>query len=316
MVDVSRGSYRWWALCLPLIVLALCLTLPVSAQGAGGTISQASLRLWPEYDDPGLLVILSGSFTGTTSFPQKVAFPIAPNARGIQATVIGTNGELLSQPWEIVNGKLTYTLSQPDFQIEYYLERLPSGNQREVNYTFEAPYAMQALEISIQQPARATGFAITPPAERSTQGGDGFTYYLSGRTNLAAGDKLPFSIRYTKTDQGLSVAQTQLNANPPANIPAATGAAAGGAPGWLAYVLIGLGLGALAGTLIYWYVIRDSRNTTPSRAAARLPAKVRPSNQALAGPPLARPAVFCTQCGHSLQPNDRFCAQCGTPRKN
>ena len=64
---------------LPLAVLIICLVVwaaPTAAQGPGLAIDEASLRLWPEYDDPGLLVILSGTFTGTGAFPQKVAFPV------------------------------------------------------------------------------------------------------------------------------------------------------------------------------------------------------------------------------------------------
>lgn len=283
--------------------------LPAVAQEPALTIDQASLRLWPEYDDPGLLVIFSGVFTGAVAFPQQVAFPIPPAARGIQATFVATNGDLFSQPWQIVDGKLTYTLPQPAFQIEFYLDRPPSGNQRDISYTFEPGYAINNLAISFQQPARATGFATTPQSEQSFQGSDGFTYYTIAQTNVTADARLPLNMRYTKNDQGLSVAQAQ---------PAATGAAsgagplpstsAGGLPTWLPYVLIGLGLAALAALAGFWYV-----RIRPASAAMAVEA---PRPRHIGQPDGGQTAAaFCTRCGRRFAAEDRFCAGCGAPRK-
>lgn len=282
---------------------------PAAAQEPPPAIDQASLRLWPEYDDPGLLVIFSGVFTDSATFPRQVAFPIPTGARGVQATVIAANGDLLSQSWQIIDGKLTYTLPQASFQIEFYLDRPPSGAQRDISYTFEAGYAIKNLAISFQQPARATGFAATPQPQESFQGSDGFTYYTIARTDVAAGERLPLTMRYTKNDQGLSVAQAQPNTVGPA----ATGgpqsvAAAGALPTWLPYALIGLGLAALAAAAGYWYL--QMRSPGAPAGLAR-----RPHNDSLPKPRATDAVAFCTQCGHQFGPQDRFCASCGAPRK-
>lgn len=320
MPQIPNVARRGLALLLFSAALALGFGLTTSAQSPGISIDQASLRLWSEYDDPGLLVILYGAITGTTTFPQEVAFPIPSAARGVQATMVDASGSLLSQPWQLVDGKLIYTMAGPEFQIEYYLDRSPSGNQREVSFTFEAPYAIKNLEVAVQQPARATAFSTTPPPDRSIQAGDGFTYYMTDRENIEAGEKLTFNIRYTKNDQGLSVAQ----ANPQATdltdraSSAAPAAAATGTTDWLPYAMVGAGLAALAGAIVYWFVQVRPTTTPPAN-----PVKV--SRQARAEPPQKPPAaakasvgkaVFCTQCGHQLGPADRFCAQCGTPRRD
>ena len=314
MSRTPRFALGGLALLSFLAALVMGLASPVWAQGPGLAIDKASLRLWPEYDDPGLLVILSGSITSTTKFPQQVAFPIPANARGIQATFIDANGDLLSQQWEIVDGKLTYSLPSPDFQIEYYLDRPAGGNQRDINYTFESPYPIRALEVAAQQPARASAFAMTPQSQRSVQGGDGFTSYLIDRANVGAGDKLPVNIRYTKNDQGLSVAQAKIDAagtivatNP---ISAASGR---NTTDWLPIALIGLGVALLAGAGIYWFL-----RIRPAPAPAPVPMKAQTSSKASPSPQPSRStnAVFCTHCGHPLGSSDRFCAQCGTPRKS
>ena len=302
------------ALLSLVVIFFLGLALPIGAQGTGLAIDKASLRLWPEYDDPGLLVILSGNITGTMKFPQQVAFPIPANARGIQATFIDANGDLLSQPWQIVDGKLNYSLPSPDFQIEYYLDRPAGGNQRDISYSFEFPYPIRVLEVAAQQPARASAFAMTPQSQRSVQGSDGFTTYLVDRANVSAGDKLPINIRYTKNDQGLSVAQAKIDNTGSSGSANPIGATSGrNSTDSLPILLIGLGVALLAGAGIYWFL-----RIRPTPAPAPTPAKAQASSKADPAPQPARStnAAFCTQCGRQLGSADRFCAQCGTPRKS
>ncbi len=298
------------ALALVLAVMAggLAVQSPtVTAQGAPLLMDQATLRLWPEYDDPGLLVILSGVFTGTTTFPLPVAFPVPPGARGIQATYVDQNGDLYNQPWQIVDGQLRYELPRAEFQIEFYLDRPPAGNQRELNYTFEVPYAINSLLVSLQQPARATAFTATPQPEQVFQGNDGFMYHTFVRTALKPGDRLPITLRYTKTDQGLSVAQAKLE---PAPAPASSAnTAASSTEQWLPYLLFALAGAMLIAAAVYWLV-----RVRPAASAAA-PA----TGRRTAARPVREPAgksAFCTQCGHRFSPGDRFCAKCGAPRRN
>ncbi len=291
-------------LCLGLLIIGIHLS--ASAQGPQPAIQQSSLRLWPEYDDPGLLVIFAGTFSNTATFPVQVAFPLPDGARGIQATMQDAAGQLVNQDWEIAGGKLIFTLPQPTFHSEYYLDRPPSGNQRELSYTFVAPYAIRALEITIQQPARSTGFAVTPQPESSYQETDGLTYYRINRTNLASGDKVPIVIRYTKSDQDFSANPAQAQANQPTAAPAvpATGASR------LPFVLIGLGVAVLAGAAIYWVLQRRQPPAAAGRGArSQVGASVQSAGRS------SGKTFYCTQCGRQLKPEDRFCANCGTPRK-
>ncbi|MBM4461308.1 MAG: hypothetical protein FJ011_26715 [Chloroflexi bacterium] len=71
-----------------LAALALASLLSAAASAAAQTpdlsLTQATLQLWPEYDDPGLLVILAGTFSDTVTFPQAIALPLPGGAREIQ----------------------------------------------------------------------------------------------------------------------------------------------------------------------------------------------------------------------------------------
>jgi hypothetical protein len=69
---------------------------------------------------------------------------------------------------------------------------------------------------------------------------------------------------------------------------------------------------ALIGIGVYWFLSRR-RTTAPVKP-------VRPTVASTPPQPAIRAesggaAAFCTQCGHTLRSDDRFCPQCGTPRK-
>jgi hypothetical protein len=309
-----------------------------TAAGQTPVIATAELQLWPEYDDPGVLVILSGQFAEGTTFPLQATFPVPPGARNIQATYQDASESLINRPFDVKDGKLTYEVPSRAFHIEYYVDRAPSGEQRDIAYDFVAPYATDALRVTVQQPARASGFTLSPASESSETRADGLTYYLFNRRNLAAREKLPIDIKYTKADSGLSAPQLAVAATSGASQPAAAAApaAAAGATSsssLLPYLLIGLGLVLLVGVAAYYLLSRRSAAaaSVPAGAAARggtSPAatgKTRPATARSVPPPAraapeSEPAAdavsFCTNCGHPLKPEDRFCSQCGAPRRS
>lgn len=304
-----------------ILLLTAVTALPVGAQDAP-VIQQAELRLWPEYDDPGLLVIFSGSFEPKTTFPMQVAFPIPAGARNVQATFINESGTLISRPFEIEDGRLTYELPSANFHIEFYLDRALSGDQRTISYTMAAPYAIQALTISVQQPARSTGFALTPAADSSEQGADGLTYHILNRQDVAAGERLDLVLSYSKPDTGLTAPQLAVTTpDAPAQSETSRPAAATGSTNLLPWFLIGLGAVLLAASLTYWFLSQRRRagpsfsasGQTPD-AGAKTPPAVRPgtSRTAAAGDV----AAYCTNCGNQLRADDRFCSQCGSPRRS
>jgi len=304
-----------------VLLVAVAPVLPAGAQNPP-VIQQAELRLWPEYDDPGLLVIFSGNFELGTAFPMQVAFPIPSGARNVQATFKDKSGTLINQPFVITDGQLTYELPAADFHFEFYLDRAPSGDERTISYTLDSSYAVQSLSIAVQQPARATGFTLSPAAEASQQGSDGLTYHVLNRQNVAAGDSMDLVLKYTKPDTGLTAPQLAVTTtDSPLQSGATQTTTTSGSAAWLPWLLIGLGVVLLAGSLTYW-ILTQRRNIRPPLSASGRTASASPSAPASAWPgPHTTPAaqqtaVYCTSCGHPLRAEDRFCAQCGTPRRS
>jgi len=326
------GAQRILRAALAIVLFIFLSGSIVSAQGAPLTIAQGSLRLWPEFDDPGLLVIFAGEFAQSGSFPQTVAFPIAAGARNIQATYRDASGTLLMREYTLTDGKLTYEVPVPTFHYEYYVDRSDTDAQREINFSFDPGYAADVLEIVVQQPARSTDFSLIPAAQSTSRGTDGLTYHTLTLSNVPAGAPVDIRIRYTKTDSNLSSPQLAVTGST-----ASTGAgtpASASAQSWLPYVLIGVGVTALVAVLIYWLLMQ--RRTQPSRVAKDRPANgkrsastparatasaratrtaARPTVRAVTSTPAGQSVVYCTQCGHVLEATDRFCSQCGTPRR-
>jgi hypothetical protein len=326
------------AALLALLVIALfapALIAPTgaTAQTPAPVIQNAELRLWPEYDDPGLLVIFSGGFPAGTTYPLKLSIPVAEGARNVQATFQDASGNLINRPFEISNGRLNYEIPSGGFHVEYYVDRAASGDQRQISYDFEAPYAIDALRMAVQQPARSSGFALTPAAEGTEQGTDGLTYYVLNRRNVAAGEKINLAVNYTKTDTEFSAPQLSITSTgAPQQVAGAAPAASGSTATWLPWLLIGLGVALFAGILVYWLLSRRSSEPepAPTPAAAR-PARPSSGSSPKQTPPSQRPlptvparpadapkaaAVFCVNCGNALKAEDRFCSQCGTPRRS
>ena len=312
-----------------VVILVLSLTvafaLPVGAQDSP-VIRQAELRLWPEYDDPGLLVIVSGSFESDTSFPLKVAFPIPDGARNVQATYLDASGTLINQPFEMADGKLVYELPTADFHYEFYLDRAPSGDQRTISYVLDAPYAIQTLGVAVQQPARSTDFTLTPAAESSEQKTDGLIYHILNRQDVAAGEELKLVLNYSKPDTGLTAPQLAVTT---ADAPAQSGQSpqanqsitTADSTAWLPWLLIGSGVVLLAGSLTYW-ILSQRRNSgqplstsgPPPGAGPKAPPDVQSSAPRIAA--TGQAPAFCTSCGNRLREDDRFCSQCGTSRRS
>ncbi len=50
----------------------------------------------------------------------------------MQATYQDASGGLINRPFEIADGKLTYEMPSAAFHTEYYVDRAPSGDQRQI----------------------------------------------------------------------------------------------------------------------------------------------------------------------------------------
>jgi hypothetical protein len=175
-------------------------------------IPQMVAQVWPEYDENAVLVIM------TLDLPAEVALPATFKFAIPKGAVISGIGE--SDP----NGKLTfnYANSYPpvdtsgtdwdiatiqvvkyrSLEIDYYYNPgLPTGaGLRSFPLLLQVPLDTAALNLHVQEPARATGFNVQPAMQGTGVAEDGFTYNVASFSDVKAGSTFGYVISYNKPD--------------------------------------------------------------------------------------------------------------------
>lgn len=261
---------------------------------AGTPIRALEIALWPEYDDPRVLVILTGTLEpgeGILSLP----LPEGADLNAVAFAEVGVS--LTNAEWEVETSggasTLIVQLPAPRFQVEYYLDAVESGEDTLVSVEIPVPDApVGEARLVVQQPAQAASLSGDPAVGEPQLGFAGLTYFSRDLGSLSGGDVVRQQVRYVRLAPGLS---TQPSSPPPGSpAPAATDG-----PDWRllgAAAAVAVGVASLG--LWLW------RGGGLSAVSER----VRPRP----GPP----AGYCHNCGHPFQPGDRYCAQCGTARRS
>jgi hypothetical protein len=297
-------------------------------------MARLRLSIWPEYDDPRVLIMLRGEMTPRQAFPASITLPIPKGAEIIGAGMISEQNELLLHPHQVLPGDtydtLQLNLPVPRFFVEfYYTPFTTSGPEKRFVYSAPTTYPIELFEVDIQQPLKATAFTLDPaPLERMTDR-EGFTYHQFTYRDVGKGQSLTFTIAYTKTATTPSVAKKQPTSQPAEKVRA---------PSDNTMVVLGIFAGAI---LLFaggaWLLQRFRRQPLPATLAPapsvslsdtlaellREEARAQEQEEARAQetvnvPPIlqqTRVINFCANCGRKLLPDDRFCSGCGKPIK-
>jgi len=167
-------------------------------------MARLRLSIWPEYDDPRVLIMLRGEMTPRQAFPATITLPLPKGAEIIGAGMISEQNELLLHPHQVLPGdtqdSLQLNLPVPRFFVEFYYNPFTtSGPAKRFAYTAPTTYPIEVFEVDIQQPLKATDFALDPsPMEHRTDN-QGLTYHQFTYRNIEKGQSHTFTIAYTKT---------------------------------------------------------------------------------------------------------------------
>ncbi|MBI4674550.1 MAG: zinc ribbon domain-containing protein [Chloroflexi bacterium] len=285
-----------------LLILALVLVSPASAQETS-RIANLYISVWPEYDQPGVLVQYQGELAKSdqTALPREVSF-LAPKGAGVAAACgIQADGKHTSETWKESdkgNGftRVTYELAQPQFHVEYYYNPLVGATDKRMDFVYKAAAVADSVVVDIQHPLKATNFVLAPDGAESYKGNDGFTYHTYNYKQVASDQTLAAKIAYTKTDPGPSVTGEKTTA-----AETTTQTAEGINPNVVVIVFV---LGAILG-LTGFFVVRQR---VPLALASAPAVSVNSSQRISLG-------GFCPECGKPMAPEDNFCTRCGTKRK-
>jgi len=286
-----------------MIALWLILVIPAVSAYAQTPEHLAFLKIsiWPEFDQPSVLVMYDGVLADTSNLPRAISVLIPADAQLFVTTWYYPDGTLApEQPAQQTKQddgytRVTFVVAQPKFRVEYYHDALHGAPDKSFDFAYKALGAVDAVTVEIQQPLRATDFSVTPAATSTRTANDGFQYWVQNHPRLAAGQILTAQVKYIKTDPHPSVL-----------IPAITSSvqapASGEASNWqLIFIVIVLGMAILVG-LIVWQ----------QRLRAR-PVPARPNRRRRDAS--ARTEALCPRCGHALALDANFCSRCGMPRR-
>jgi len=293
-----HGSLHKWLIILLLFAL-LTLPVPTNAQGQLA-LETVTVQLWPEFDQPAMLVIYDFTLSEGTSLPVDVTLRIPTDATLI-AVAYAPTGNLLNVPyqepyeegdWQVVT--LTVDTAAP-YHIEYYAPLTRLNAQRDYVYLWPGEYAVGSFNVNIKVPDDTTEITTDPQMRKVALEGSAQTSLEWGTTELEAGQQLPIKLTYTRTSDQLSVS----------NQPLETGAVDESTQGrvslsnYLPYILGGLGILLIVGGGIYFWQTSQGKPTPRKRHRSR--DEDRDSED-----------IYCHQCGKRAQTGDRFCRTCGT----
>jgi hypothetical protein len=260
------------------------------------------LSIWPEYDEPRVLVMFRGDMAPASAFPTSITVPIPKQADVTGAGLISAQNEFLLHPHRILPGEehdtLELNLPGPRFFVELYYDPFSTRRgKKRFTYTFSVPYAVQQVEIDIQKPYEATDFVTEPVAMTRDADGQGGVYHRFSYRDLQPGESKSFTITYNKTSERPSVAKSPAPASGAVSLPANTTLFALG-------LLTGITVLYASGVFFWKGYQRRQQQTPPA------PSSTASHSTSLTPDPSLRPN-FCSSCGCQVQPAYAFCPSCG-----
>lgn len=301
---------RW---VLLLIVLAgLGARRPPAAAQQPAAIERLGVALWPEYDQPAMLVILRAQLAPGTQLPAEVILPIPASAGEPLAVAYTTaEGALLNAPYtRQVQGDwalVTLTSESLSAQLEYYQPLQISDTQRAFLYEWPGGQDLANLSYEVQHPVGAQAMTIDPPAQTTQHRPDGLLYSFGDLGQVPGTETRQIEVSYERESSTLSIDSV----GQPAPLVAGPAEPAGGRLDVTAWLPAGLGiLGGLlvvVGGTFYW---RSRRRG--GAASVRERHRPKRSSKPQPGPGLDASVIFCHSCGAQAAVTDKFCRQCGT----
>ncbi len=287
------------AVCVLLLWVSL-LALPGLARAQSAVVLESlNIQLWPDFDQPSVLVLYDLVLSGGTSLPAQVNIRMPAGAQ-LFAVAREEDGNLVNVDHDspvqegnysvvtfVVTDRLTY-------RVEFYIPYVRQGQTRSFIYTWPGDYAAASFRMVLQEPIGATNVVTEPAMTSLGTGADGFVYRAFTSQNLKAGERIALKVSYDSTRSETSMDKPQpassLEPSPPFL-------------SFLPWILGGLGLALILGGGVWYWL--SGRSSSGAMGRARKRHATQPED-------VPADSAYCPQCGKRAQPGDRFCRACGT----
>jgi hypothetical protein len=289
-------------------LFALIVFVPAIKAQESTSIDTLVIDLWPEYDQPSMLVIYKAELSPEISLPAEITFRIPVEAGAPAVVAVGPDAASVADvvyDTQVMGDWLdvSFIATTPAIQFEYYDPRLAKeGAQRSFDFTWPGDYTVNSLTLQVQHPLGATNVSVTPTQGRTVQDSVGFVYNIIEVGALDQDSIFDIFMSYQKESDALSVENFQIQ--PSATITPGTGGLLNFNQWWV-WLLIGLGV-VLIGGGGFWYWRMGRQEPEPKKRRRR-----KAPSQGAGGTDIERP-IYCHQCGKRAGPGDRFCRSCGT----
>ena len=285
------------------VLLIFFMMIPMAAgfaQSPVSVIDSLGIEIWPDYDKPSVLVLLTGALLADTRLPASVTIPLPEEARlNAVARIDGKDGNMKDDVFSSTETPGTLTFTTPDlrFRVEYYFPYTVNENQISFGYNWLADLTVNNFQLRVQRPTSAGTLNTKPATASVVRSGDGFDYHSFPVRTVPAGRSFSLQVDYKITAAQLStenLSSTNTSIQTPA-LPATPGTGFG--INWaLAAVVTG---GLLIIVALIWSIA--SRRSSSS---TRKPIDSRVERQSR--------AEFCRYCGEPTDEGDKFCSGCGS----
>lgn len=288
--------------------------LSAVAQTEETRLASLAVELWPDFDRPNVLVLLTGTLPEGVALPATVTLPMPPGAEINAVASFNEAGALMSDvDYTAADGRLTLSTPSTRFRVEYYQPYSVNGNEHAFSFDWTSDLTIDEMMMVIQQPVAATDFRVVPEPTGSATRGDELTYHTLAPRPVGANEPVSVEVVYTVDAPVLSAPSQEAPGATTSNASGANEADGRGFSPW--WILAAAGALALLGGA--WYLGRQ-QGQGASRARKPQPARSTPkgASQSPAAPPQkAAPARFCHNCGQAAQAGDTFCRHCGAQLK-
>lgn len=292
-----------------LIAGMMATVATTAAQSEPDELESLTVELWPDYDRPSMLVLLTGTLPAGTPLPATLTIAVPSGAEIHAVASFNEAGALLTNvDYTISGGQMTLTTPSLRFRVEYYDPYVADGDQYSYTFDWQSGLSAAAVNVVVQQPRAAVDFTVTPAAASTAANrGDGLTYHTLPARAVGANEPFTVVVSYTADAPVLSAPSQTLPGETAAPVSTPPSPSSSGFnPLWLLAIAGGLAL--LGGA--WWLGQRQGR--TASRKRKPQPTRPASSRPAKASGGAAR---YCHQCGKPARPGDTFCRNCGTQLK-
>lgn len=286
---------------LATIIGLFLLVTGFTAQEATALVEHLEVALWPEFDQPAMLVIYRFELAPDTTLPAQVALPI-PAAVGQPHAVawLGADGALydaafILEPagdWSVVRIELSDTRTG---QLEYYSTMDFAGIIRSFLFEWPSGFELGGLSYKVQEPVAASDLIVNPAPDREVLGDFGLNYLTADMGPQAADSAPVISVTYEKAASSLSVEALQPLGETPVD-------AQSGAPNLLPWLILAAAIAILGGGAYHFASRRQPASQPAPKQRRRRATEVK----------LEASIVYCHQCGAAAGISDIYCRQCGT----